>query len=216
MQPMPDKVAERLKKAELKRLIKQAAGGDTEAAKQLIGPFIADDEELITHGITAEFGLIKTYDFVFLTNKRMGDLEITPLTGNLTVEIAYLERVDAIVISQPAFPLLLRLAIWLSYPIVPVVTFLFMQSFFLAYDLELFSWVAGGMGAAVALFVLHRAFIPSVRRIFLRFKKSGIWLKLYGHPVGVLVFADRNRFAMLTSLARMVSELRSRLRTEAD
>src|SRR5262245_24075453 len=96
-----------VKKHELRRLIHRAGKGDEDSARRLVSPFVSHGEKLINFGVSAKFGIIRTYDFVFLSDRQIGDLRITPLTGNLIVGIAYLSAIDVLVLAQPAYPLLL-------------------------------------------------------------------------------------------------------------
>jgi hypothetical protein len=198
---------------ELKQLILQAASGDEAATRRLIGPFVAPEERLLMHGISAKFGLFPTYDFFFLTDRRIGDLEITPLTGNLNVEVAYVQKIDAFALIQPAFPLLFRLVLAFMYLLVPVGFFLFPVSV-LREGLEVplpAAALVGAIAAAAAVLLVLSVINPALKRSFLRFKKSGLWLKLNGSPMGVLIFADRNKFDLLTSLTRSLSDIKRQL-----
>jgi hypothetical protein len=200
------------KKTELNQLIKQAAAGSDEAARRLVSPFVHPDEKLLHYGISASFGLIKTYDFLFLTDRRIGDLEVTALTGNLNVEVAFLQKIDAFVLSQPSFPLLLRLTMLFFYPLFAVSGFFVIQSF--AYEAgwsNAMSITLGVLVAVLAALLVRFAINPNIMRAFLRFKKSGLWCKLQGNPVGILIFADRNKFAMLTEVTRLVSDVKRQL-----
>jgi hypothetical protein len=201
-------------KQELKQLIAQAAGGDRERIERLIRPFLTPDERLIWCGLTAKLGLIPTYDFAFITDRRIGDLEVTPLTGNLHVEMSYLQHIDAYVMIQPAFPLWMwgllggmypfaALAVWLVSRILPMLMhemgFYFSFWFLLATVFRLGLVVAG---LAAVYFVIN----PAIIRLFLRLKKSGLWLKLRGTVAGARIFADRDRFGVLANMARIVTE----------
>lgn len=195
-----------LTKKELSQLIKKAAAGDDESARRLISPFVTPEETVLEYGISACFGLIKTYDFLFVTDRRIGDLEITPLTGGLNVEIAYLQKIDALVLSQPAFPILLRLGM----------VFLYVYGAIGAFGLtgfapDAFSVIIGLILAAIAVALVHFVVNPLIKRTFLRLRKSGIFLKLYGNPVGVLIFADRDKFQMLTRVASHVTAVKRQL-----
>lgn len=205
--------SESVRKSELKRLILAASAGDSEAAKRLIAPFVAPEEKLLMHGISAKFGLFPTYDFYFLTDRRIGDLEITPFTGNLNVEVAYLQKIDAFVLSQPAFPLLLRLFLGMMYLVVPAGCFSLIAPLFRdAMGLENPpAMILGGIAAAGAMVLVALAINPAIKRAFLRLKKSGLWIKLQGNPIGILIFADRNKFELLTSLTRTMSDVKRQL-----
>lgn len=158
---------------DLKALIKGAAAGDHVQLKHLLTPFVGEGERLIDSGISAKFGILPTYDFYFLTEQLIGDLEITPFTGSLNVEVAYLDKIDAFVLTQPRIPILLRLLMLVLY--------------------------VGLIGFLVN---------PLLKRILLRLLKSGLYLKLTGANVGTLIFADRNRFALVSKLARELSRLK--------
>lgn len=165
-----------LDKNDLKALIERAAQGNQDAAKKLVSPFISSDEKLLEFGLSAKLGLIKTYDFVFLTDRCVGDLEVTPLNGNLNVEVAYLQKIDAYVLNQPAFPLGLRFSLIMLYPGMAYLAFAF--SHFLVVELLLHSrstaHAVGILSILLALVATHFAFIPAIKRGFLRFKKSGL------------------------------------------
>lgn len=199
-------------KRDLKHLIKASASGDDHAARRLVSPFINSDERLLIYGISAKFGLIPTYDFLFLTDRRIGDLEITPLTGNLNVEVAFLQKIDAFVLSQPAFPLLLRAGMWMIYPLLAL--YGFAQASSIGYQLgssdSLSIIVALGL-SVIGILIGFYAINPAIRRAFLRLKKSGLWCKLQGNPVGVLIFADRDKFSLLASVTRQVTEVKRQL-----
>lgn len=204
-------------KKDLGGLIKAAASGDESAARRLISPFVTADEKLLAHGISAKFGLISTYDFLFLTDQRIGDLQITPFTGDLNVEVAYLRNLDAFVLSQPAFPLLLRLGMALCYPLLPL--FAYGSVVAPTVDAGLTFVVSQSISIGVALLVLylvHAAINPAIRRVFLRFMKSGLFCKLRGSPIGVLIFADRNKFEMLTSVTRLLTNAKKQLDNMSD
>ena len=194
-------------KAELKHLIIQAAKGDDSAARRLISPFIHPEEKLLHYGISASFGLIRTYDFLFLTDRRIGDLEITPLTGALNVEVAYVQKIDAFVLTQPAFPLLLRLLMLALYPFCTIGAFLLCVS----PGFGVISILCGALLAVLSVLLVLFAVNPALKRAFLRFKKSGLWCKLQGNPVGVLIFADRDKFGMLTTVTRHLTEVKRQL-----
>lgn len=192
--------------ADLKGLIRQAAEGDEAALRRLLAPFLGSDETLLLHGITAKMGLFTTYDFAFLTNRRVGDLEVTPFTGGLNVEVAYLDKIDAFAVVQPAFPIALRVLMFLLYLAPPL--------FFLAPGIDSGGGpiLLLGFGAAVGWVLLTwKAFNPTLRRLFLRFKKSGLFLKLTGSMSGTLIFADRNKLAILNRLAAGIGEARRKL-----
>lgn len=202
-----------VRKAELKRLIVSAASGDLTAVRRLIGPFVAPEEKLLMHGVSAKFGIFPTYDFYFLTDRRIGDLEVTPLTGNLNVEVAYIQKIDAFVLSQPAFPILFRLFMAFMYLFLPLGFYSLTAAFFggllgFPTTVAIVFGIAAAIGAVLLVFV---AVNPALKRAFLHFKKSGLWLKLNGNPVGILIFADRGKFELLTSLTRKLSDVKRQL-----
>lgn len=198
------------KVSQLKTLIKGAARGDEQQIRQLVSPFLCDGETVLDCAVTAKLGLIPTYDFAFLTDRRIGDLQVTPLTGNLSVEVAYLHKIDAFVLIQPAFPILLRAFMVLLYLVAPLMAMgpVFSTRTFL-------SLLIGTLAIILVNTLIAVALIPVIRRVYLRFKKSGIWLKLTGSHMGVLIFADRDKFAVLTKLSRRMSEIKRQLDKEA-
>ncbi len=192
---------------ELKHLIRGAARGDQKQIERLLSPFLLESETLKDCALTAKMGLIPTYDFAFLTDRRIGDLEITPLTGNLVVEVAFLHKIDAFSIIQPAFPILLRLFMFGLYFVPPLMAMSIVLSL-------------GWLGLAIAACVVFLANLivscvinPVIRRMYLRFKKSGIVLAISGH-FNTLIFADRNKFALLTRIASQLSEIKRQLDKE--
>ena len=201
-------------KRDLQALIKGAATGDKEQTERLLSPFLTPGERLVWSGVTAKMGLISVYDFGFLTDRRVGDLQITPLTGDLSVEVCYLQHIDAMVITQPAFSLKLWAGIIAAYPlwvaaaigfsyVAGATTYEFLDNNTLA----MFVFVAGAIGLSLLGIIGWTFFgIPAVRRGFLRYRKSGLWLKLRHSDIGSLIFADRNRFGLLAALTRMVTE----------
>jgi uncharacterized membrane protein (DUF485 family) len=202
-----------VRKSDLKRLIVAASTGDSVAAKRLISPFVAPEERLLMHGISAKFGLFPTYDFFFLTDRRIADLEITPFTGNLNIEVAYLQNMDAFVLRQPAFPLLLRLFFFLLYLILPIGFLAFAVSF-LGDSLQLPTLLVitvGAFGAVGSGALVFFVITPLIKRGFLRFNKSGLWIKLRGTNVGTLIFADRGKFELLTSITRTMTDVKRQL-----
>lgn len=194
-----------VRKKELKKLIALAADGDDRAIRKLVGPFIAQQEKIVMTGVSAKFGIFPTYDFFFLTDRRIGDLEITPLTGGLNVEVAYLQKIDAFVLNQPAIPILLRLFIFGLY------VFALMIGFSLAASMGGLGVLIGILIAGLGIAAVYYLISPQIRRAYLHFAKSGVWLKLNGAPVGVLIFADRNKFDLLTKLTRAMSDLKRQL-----
>jgi hypothetical protein len=203
--------AQPLRKNDLKDLIERAAAGDQEAARLLVSPFVCKGEKLINYGISAKFGIFTTYDFLFLTDRQIGDLEITPLTGNLNVEVAYLNKIDAFTLTQPAFPILMRLMLWMSYLWFPYFLFFLTFTIFGAILGNVLGAIFGIAGAIGGVYLTFKAVNPAIMRSFLRFKKSGLWLKLHGSNLGVLIFADRDKFEMVTRVSRQVSELKRAL-----
>jgi hypothetical protein len=198
-----------VRKAELNRLIIAAASGDADSSKRLISPFVTPEEKLLMYGMSAKFGFFPTYDFYFLTDRRIGDLQITPLTGNLNVEVAYIQKIDAFVLSQPAFPIWFRLLLAFMYILMPFGIFMLIEGLM---NLPLPVVVLFGLPAAAGGAYLVFLFVnPALKRLFLRLKKSGLWLKLHGSPMGVLIFADRNKFELLTSLSRALSDVKRHL-----
>jgi len=201
---------------QLKSLIKGAISGDTEKIKALLKPFLTNEEELISWGLSGKMGMIPTYNFYFLTDRRVGDFEITPLTGNLQVETAFLQRINAVVMRQPAI-LLLRINMVLLY-VVAVVLGLWPT---------IFSAVAGqvpismlfsvwNLTKVVVLVALVKWVInPAAKRVYLRFRKSGMYVKLIGTGAGSLIFADRTRFSALAALARQITQYKRELDKEA-
>lgn len=192
---------------QLKSLIKGAAAGNKQDIQRLLSPFITEGETVIDCDVTAKFGLIPTYDFAFLTDRRIGDLAITPLTGNLNVEVAFLNKIDAYWLVQPAFPILLRMFMGGLYLLLPV----------MALEPALRN---GWTGLFIALLVVFLGNLivagvinPIIKRTWLRFKKSGLLLKLTGSGHGVLIFSDRDKFAMLSRMSRQITELKRRLDT---
>jgi hypothetical protein len=220
-----------LRKRELRKLIHRAGKGDEEAARRLVSPFVSQGEKLVNFGVSAKFGIIRTYDFVFLSDRQIGDLRITPLSGNLSVGIAYLRAIDVVVLSQPAYPLLLRLFmlssyLWVSAGLWWVARAITLWAFgdvlfpnqnptasLLTLGLGYGLW---GLAVVLGLFLAFVAVNPAIKRAFLHFKKSGLWLMFRGTPTGLLIFADRNKFEMLTRLTRQVSELKRILDSRSD
>jgi hypothetical protein len=187
-------------KAHIKSLVNRAAKGDEVAIRELLQPFIADDEQVLQFGLTAKLGLIPSYDFAFLTDEKIGDLQITPLTGNISVEVARLKHIDAYHLSQPAFPILLRLLLVILYAGAVVFPLAALEGNFV---------IAIPIALCLIAFV-HFAVWPALKYAFLRFKKSGLWCKVGGFPIGVLIFADRNQFEFMTRLARNMTIAASR------
>jgi hypothetical protein len=111
---------------------------------------------------------------------------------------------------QPAIPILLRLLMLSLYLVAPLMA--------ISVVFSIDGWIPIAL-AALAIVVCNVligvAINPLIKRIFLRFKKSGLWLKLTGSSVGVLIFADRDKFSVLTKLARSLSDLKRTLDTQA-
>lgn len=204
-----------LTKKGLKALIKEAAQGDSAKIERLIAPFLSSQERLLWCGISARSGLLTTYDFAFLTDQRIGDLEVTPLTGNLNVEICYLQDIDAYVIAQPSITAKVWLALLATYPFVlwaagvisALVATLITELVGMERDSMFYIFLALAPLVSLALLIPWTIYLKAgITRLLLHFKKSGIWLKLRATEVGTLIFADRDKFAMITSLARMMTE----------
>lgn len=171
-----DKSIKIKKVSELKSIIKDAGTGDVDAIQKLLQPFLSEEEKLISCGLTGKFGIFPTYDFYFLTDKRVGDLEITPFTGSINIEAAYLDRIGAYVINQPHIGLLLRVCL-------------------------------------LALYCLLIGFIvnPSLKRAYLRFRKSGLFIILAGTLGGTYIFADREKLGILINIANLMTATQRRL-----
>ena len=206
-------------KQSLLQLINGAAGGDQQKIQQLVAPFITSDERLLWCGVTAKLGLLPTYDFAFITDRRVGDLEVTPFTGSLNVEACYLQHIDYCVIKQPAMPLwmwMLRLSMYVLFPMMIGVVYrlITMPLWYLSRESELvyaISSVIPWFVLSLAIYVASLAAVPLIVnpiivRIYLRLKKSGIWLKLRGSRLGLLIFSDRHKFGTLTSVCRLVAD----------
>jgi hypothetical protein len=203
-----------ISKQDLRRLIAEAASGEREKIERLISPFLIPEERLLWCGITAKIGLIPTYDFGFVTNRRIGDLQITPLTGNLNVEVCDLARIDAYVLVQPAIPIWMWLVMGVVYPLAALAAWMMFGYFFrtlfrlqLGFVYFYFPWTLVRLSAVSgALVVTFFAVVPWLKRLYLRLRKSGLWLKLRGSWKGTLIFADRDKFAALTAMSRVVTE----------
>lgn len=199
-------------KQDLLRLIQGAATGDRQQIERLLAPFMTPGERLIWAGVSGKMGLLTTYDFAFLTDRRVGDLEVTPLTGNLSVEVCYLKDIDAMKISQPAIAITMWTWIAAGYPLwifLGTTISLFTVGFATDFrgQISFYVFVFGAFMLSVLMIVAWTIFgIDMMRRWTLRHRKSGIWLKLRGSGIGSLIFADRDKFAMLTSLVRMITE----------
>lgn len=189
----------------LRRLIKEASRGNSDRLRALMAPFVSEGEQFLSSGITARMGIVPRYNFYFLTDRRVGDLEVTPLTGNLDMEMAYLHRIDAMVIRQPSiiviravFAILyfLTIAAGVGYAI------------FRPDDQANLLSVAGVL---VTLLFLRFVISPIVRRIVLRFRKSGMVLKLTGSSESTYIFADRSKMSTLSDLARRIADLKRQL-----
>lgn len=189
----------------LRRLIKEASRGQSDRVRTLMGPFVSEDEQFLSSGITARMGLIPRYNFYFLTDRRVGDLEVTPLTGNLNVEMAYLHKIDAVLIRQPSI-ILLRVVFAILYSLTvgwPVVTALNVG------DEDVIALTAAAAG--LALLFLRFIVYPVVKRIVLRFRKSGMLFKLTGSAGATYLFADRSKMSTLAELSQRIAKLKRQL-----
>lgn len=189
----------------LRRLIKEASRGQSDRVRTLMGPFVSEDEQFLSSGITARMGLIPRYNFYFLTDRRVGDLEVTPLTGNLNVEMAYLHKIDALVIRQPSI-ILLRIVFAILYALIVVSAAVTTISAVDEWTIALTVAAAG-----LALMILRFVVYPVVRRIVLRFRKSGMVLKLTGSAGATFLFADRSKMSTLAELSRRIANLKRQL-----
>ena len=63
--------------------------------------------------------------------------------------------------------------------------------------------------------LFHWVIFPAAKRIYLRFRKSGMYVKLIGTGDGSLIFADRTRFTALAALARQITQYKRELDKEA-
>lgn len=199
-------------KRRLLNLIQAAAGGDEDAQRALLDPFLAEGEALLEFGLSAKMGILTTYDFYFVTNLRVGDLEVTPFTGALNVEAAFIRDCPAFVLNQPSIPITLRLwflGMYLVSAGFAFVLVMFPPVFFglLGGDRPL-ALILGAFAFAGLAYVVHHLLIPGVKRAFLRFRKSGVFVMTSSGGMGILVFADRDRFGLMASLTRRMVELR--------
>ena len=71
------------------------------------------------------------------------------------------------------------------------------------------------VGAVAGVLLVRFALSPAVRRVFLRFRKSGMFLKLTGGSIGTHILADRNKMTEMSSLSRQITDLKRRLDVEA-
>jgi hypothetical protein len=198
--------------ASLKRLIKEASRGQSDEMQTLLRPFVSEEEEFVSWGISSRLGLIPRYNFYFLTDRRVGDLEITPLTGNFNVEMAYLHKIDAVAIRQPSL-ILMRLALLALYALVIAYG---VAGAYIGFTDEESGIVALSVAGAVAGVLLVRfVFSPAIRRIFLRFRKSGMFLKLTGGSDGTYILADRNKMTEMSGLSRQITDLKRTLDLDA-
>lgn len=112
-----EKRAIKIKKVnDLKEIIQEASEGNKSAIKKLIKPFLGSDETLINSGISGQFGMfIKVYNFYFLTNQRVGDITIAPFTGELNIEVAFLDDIKSYTIIQPYISFNFKLLTWTLY-----------------------------------------------------------------------------------------------------
>lgn len=196
----------------LRALLKEAIRGEREGVQKLLRPFVSENEEFLSWGITAKLGLIPRYNFYFLTDRRVGDLEITPLTGNFMVEMAYLHKIDALIIRQPSI-ILLRLALIILYGLVLVTGLV--AAFEANSSEDLVFLVASLALTALAVVVVRFVVSPFVKRVFLHFRKSGMLLKLTGGEVGTFIFADRTKMSELANLSRQITDIKRKLDVEA-
>lgn len=176
--PEKEKKAVKIKKVnDLKDIINEASQGNKSAIKKLIKPFLGSDEVLITSGISGEFGVfMKVYNFYFLTNQRVGDITITPFTGELNIEVAFLDDIKSYTIVQPHISITFKLLTWSLYP--------FIIGFFLN---------------------------SSLKRVYLKYKKSGLFIK-FGDFGGTHIFFDRERFSALANLSNTLNNARKRIK----
>jgi hypothetical protein len=211
-----------ISKQDLKRLVAEAGTGNPQKIERLISPFLTSGERLMWCGISGKIGLFPTYDFAFVTDRRIGDLEINPLTGHVNVEVCYLQHIDACAVIQPAFPIWMWGILAAMYPIAwyAVSLGLWMFATFLR-ELELytiyqyFPWMLVRFGLRIALLASVYAIInPGLKRFYLRFKKSGLWLKLRGGSQGTFIFADRDKFSLLATMTRVITEQKRQLDKE--
>jgi hypothetical protein len=195
----------------LRDLIRGAGRGDSEQVQQLLRPFISEEERFVSWGTSARLGFIPRYNFYFLTDRRVGDLDVTPLTGRFNVEMAYLHKIDAIVIRQPAI-------VWLRIALIIMYAFIAASTLAVAYQIRESgsdALKAGIVAAGVLSFlVAHYLISPMVKRIVLRFHKSGMFLKLTGGSEGTYIFADRRKLPEMSGLSRAISELKRSLDVE--
>lgn len=197
----------------LKSVIRQAAAGDDNQLQTLLRPFLTDREELLKWGIASRTGVIPRYDFYFLTDRRVGDIEIVPLTGSFNVEVAYLQKIDAIVVRQPAI-VLLRIAVALLYlsAIISGVA-----GVLRGLNLEDNAMLGLSLaGSATALLLIHFVIAPALKRIVLRFLKSGMFFKLTGGASGTFILADRAKMNEMLGLSSEIAEIKRNLDLEAN
>jgi hypothetical protein len=184
-------------------LIRDAARGNPEAIETLLEPLLSEGETLISFGLGAKLGLIPTFDFYFLSDIRIGDLQVTPLTGALNIESAYLNKIHAFSINQPAISIWLRLFILSLYLLIPFATYSLLTL------LPIAGQLLGFISAVFSVFVVYKFLTPWVKRVYLRFMKSGILIKLVGNPAGVLIFADRTKVQELIQLTKLMMTSRN-------
>jgi hypothetical protein len=200
-----------LRKDEINQLIWMAADGDQEAARRLVSPFVSKGETLINFGLSAKFGIFPTYDFFFLTERQVGDLQVTPLTGDLDVETAYLRNISAMVLRQPAISIMFRMFMWSVYVWLPFALYSIASLLFGALIGNAFGSFLSVLCGIAGLPLAYFAFNPSLVRAYLHFRKSGLYLILTASQMGVLIFADRNKFELMSRLTRQVSELKRKI-----
>lgn len=196
-------------KKQLSKLIRQAARGNYEAIQALLLPLLSEDENLIAFGLGAKMGFLPTYDFYFLTNFRVGDLQVTPWIGALHIESAYLDRIDSFAINQPPISIVLRLAIAILY--------LLTVSYVIQFSIVLGStplgiwWTIAIMAPILAalLLLIYKAITPFIKRVYLRICKSGITIRIYANPQGVLIFSDRTKVQELIQMTKLMMAAKS-------
>ncbi|WP_372364609.1 hypothetical protein [Candidatus Uabimicrobium sp. HlEnr_7] len=176
--PEKEKRAIKIKKVnDLKEIIQSASEGNKSAIKKLIKPFLGSDEVLVTSGMSGQFGMfIKVYNFYFLTNQRVGDITITPFTGELNIEVAFLDDIKSYTIVQPYISLTFKMFTWSLY-------------------LILVGFLANS----------------SLKRAYLKYKKSGLFIK-FGDFGGTHIFFDRERFNALAHLSNSLNNARKKIK----
>lgn len=173
-----EKRAIKIKKVnDLKEIIMEASEGNKSAIKKLIKPFLGSDETLVNSGISGQFGIfIKVYNFYFLTNQRVGDITITPFTGELNIEVAFLDDIKSYTIIQPHISITFKLLTWTLY-----------------------------------VFLIGFLVNSSLKRAYLKYKKSGLFIK-FGDFGGTHIFFDRERFNALAHLSNTLNNARKKIK----